>query len=138
MTQDWICRSIADSVMNEQGDELRAVVRAANADRHVAPQVLLGYIDRAELLVDSILDPDAGWQQVADRCEELRWLLRDVRAAFFEKDKAGKLIKRKYGWGLGNHEYNVVRQRCRQAHRAALEIYRTAMFELTRNRQAAA
>jgi 5-bromo-4-chloroindolyl phosphate hydrolysis protein len=137
MTQDWICRSIADSVMNEQGDELRAVMRAAWADHHIAPRFLLGHIDRAQMLVDSILDPFASWQQVAQGCEDLRWLLRDVRAAFYEKDSKGKR-RRKRGRGLGNHEYNIVRKKCKQAHRAAEEIQRVAMFELTRNRQAAA
>lgn len=122
MTHDWICRSIADSVINEQVPELLAAIAQAEGHRYNMPEKVRDLRAMARQEIDRIARRES-WDDVADGCQELLLVLAKVKAYYTDKKNR-----------TTNHDRHAAREIVRNANRAAHEIYRTAMFELTRTR----
>ena len=118
LTQDRICRLLAGSVMEHEGQELADAISRAEDHRSQAPDKVRKLIDKASQHARTI---QAGsWPDVLDACQQLGKALDDVQKFYETRSNAT------------NHERNVAKPIVRQARQALEQIVRTARFEVLR------
>jgi len=119
MTQDQICRLLAGSVREREGQELADAISRAEDHRSQAPDKVRKLIDKASQHA-SIIVQAGSWPDVLDACRQLGTVMDDVQKFYETRSNAT------------NHERNVAKPIVRQARQALEQIVRTARFEVLR------